>query len=265
MRRLALLLAAAAALASSGAPGHAGAESDLDHYRNLVQARRELQRESVILKQEAAIAATRSPYIMFDTARGTFEFRIRGETLKTYTFTVTQDEAGARPVDSEGVWTAVDGPLVVSEIEAAHPELIPPDPETGREAGLLYSDPNQLAAERGVVPLPTDAGILGVDVPTDYYIKLEGNVILHVRTPDSRGFHEKAADRLSEIAAGLKRAVAGWWGGRDLPETERPRIELYLSTDADTAKNLHHSLLPGEQILVVPPPAPPVVVLAASR
>ncbi len=142
--------------------------------------------------------------------------------------------------------------------------MIPPDPETGREAGLVYSDPNQIAEQTGVVPLPTDAGILGVDVPSNYYIKIEGDVVLHIRTPDDKGFHEKAVDRLAAIAAGLKATFSGWWGGRDLPERPRPKLELYLLTDVDTAKSLHHSLLPGEKIFVVPPPAPPIVVLAAA-
>jgi len=264
MRRAALFLAAATALSLTPAISRAGAESDLDRLRHLVQTKRQLQREAVILKQEAAMAATHSPYLFLDTGSGNLEFRVRGKAFKTYTFKVTLDEAGARPADPEQVWAAVDGPLVVDEIQAAHPELIPPDPETGREAGLVYSDPNQLAEETGVIPLRTDAGILGVDVPSEYYIKLDGDVVFHVRTPDARGLHEKAVDRLSAIAAGLKATFAGWFGGRDLPDQARPKLELYLLTDVDTAKNLHHSLLPGEKIFIVPPAAPPIVVLAAA-
>lgn len=243
----------------------AGAETQLDRYSALLQEKRALLRESGLLKQEAEVAATKSPYILFDPAARTLEFRIRGKTLKkAYSFSsIALDENGRRPASPEQIWKALQGPLTVLEKQGGRPELIPPDPETGREAGLLYSDPNQLAAQTGVVPVDTDAGLLGVDVPTDYHLKFEEDVVFHIRTAKTLTLRQKASSRLRDIAQSLRLSLAGLWGGGD-SRGSVPRLSLYMTTDSDTAKNLHYSLLPGERVFTVPPPPPPITLIASK-
>lgn len=263
-RTIAVLGTALLATALAGSP-RAGGEAPLDKYQSLIQEKRSLLREAQVLKQEVTMAATRNPYLLFDAKSGKLEFRVRGKTLKTYSFTaVTMDERGRRPADPEAVWTALQGALTVMEKQGGQPELIPPDPETGREAGLLYSDPNQLAEETGVKPVDTDAGVLGVDVPTDYYIRFEESVVFHIRTPKSLSFRQKAADRLGEIARSMRATWTSLWGG-ELAGDAQPRLALWLTTDTDTAKNLHYSLLPGEKLYLVPPPPPPILLVASTR
>lgn len=151
------------------------------------------------------------------------------------------------------------------EVQGAHPELIPPDPNTAKDDGQLYSDPNQLAAQTGTGPVHSDAGVLGVDAPTDYYIKLDDGVVFHIRTPKTRTFREKAADRLAEIAENMRATLSSFWGAKEIEIAGKPRLELYLTTDPDTAKNLHYSLLPGEKVFAVPPPPPPILLVASTR
>ena len=247
------------------AVAQAGAETATDKFQALVQEKRGLQRESRFLKQEADLAVTKSPYILLDVAQKKLEFRCRGTPFKTYTFTsVSLDPRGRTPAAPETVWRAVDGPLTVTEVEGAHPELIPPDPNSGEEGALLYSDPNQLAAQTGAAPVRTDAGVLGVDAPTEYYIKLKEDVVLHVRMQTEMTFSEKARERFGEMLSGLREAFSGLWGGRQTDAEPKPRLSLYLVTDPDTAKFLHFSLLPGEKIIVTPPPPPPIVLVASK-
>lgn len=245
----------------------AGAETPLDKYQVLLQQKRELARKNAILQQEATIAATKSPYIFFHLEAPKLEFRVRGRALKTYAFTsMSMDERGRIPADAETLWKYLQEPLTVVEIEGAHPELIPPDPNSSAEAGLLYSDPNQLSSQTGAasVPVHTDAGVLGVDVPTDYYVRFEEKVVLHVRTPKTLTFRQQARDRLDEIAENLTHNLSTWWGRKELDNPDKPRLEIYLTTDADTAKNLHYSLLPGERVFAVPPPPPAIALVAAG-
>lgn len=257
----------AASLAIPAAFLHAGAETPLDKYQALLQQKRVLARKNTILQQEAAMAVTKNPYVFFHLDEPKLEFRVRGRALKTYAFTsMSMDARGRIPADAETVWKNLEEPLTVLEIEGAHPELIPPDPNSGAEAGLLYSDPNQLNAQTGaaLVPAHTDAGVLGVDVPTDYYVRFEQKVVLHIRTPKTLTFRQQARDRLDEIAQNLHHNLTTWWGHKDLDNPDKPRLEIYLTTDADTAKNLHYSLLPGEKVFAVPPPPPSIELVAAA-
>jgi len=257
----------AALLTFSASGPYAGAETTLDKYQVLLQQKRELARKNTILQREAAMAATKSPYVFFHLDESKLEFRVRGRALKTYSFTsMAFDSRGRVPADAETLWKHLEEPLVVLEIEGAHPELIPPDPNTGTEAGLLYSDPNQLTSQTGAqaVPVRTDAGVLGVDVPTDYFIKFEDRVILHIRTPKTLTFRQQARDRLDEIAENLKHNLSGWWGSKEIDTPDKPRLEIYMTTDEETAKNLHYSLLPGEKVFAVPPPPPSIELVAAA-
>ncbi len=264
-RTTVLAAAAVAMLAVVDAP-LGDAETTLDTFRSLLSEKRALERQQAALQREARMAATKAPYIVFHLQERRFEFRIRGKTLKSYSFqSITLDERGRRPADPETVWRLLQEPLSVLEKEGGQPELLPPDPETGREAGLVYADPNQLAEQTGAKPQQTDAGVLGVDVPTDYYIHFEEKVVFHVRTPKELSFREKALDRLGMIAERMRAALPGGRRRDELERSARPRFELYLTTDPDTAKHLHYSLLPGEALVIAPPPPPPLVLIAAGR
>lgn len=261
--RLALVIAVAGA-ASLSAP--AGGEADMDRFRALVQEKRALGRESDLLKLEAEAAATKQAYVLFDPKSGTLEFRVRGRAFKSYTFSsIAHDSRGRFPADPETVYRAVGARLTVAEKEGGHPELVPPTPTEGEEEPL-FSDPNQLISQTGALsgPTPTDAGVLGVDAPSEYYIRFEENIVFHIRNTRSRTFREKAADQLSEIAENIRATWTGIFGPpRDIKTGETRRMEIYLTTDVETAKNLHYSILPGERLFLVPPPEPSVVLVEA--
>jgi hypothetical protein len=59
--------------------------------------------------------------------------------------------------------------------------------------------------------------------------------------------------------------LSGLWGSKEIDVAGKPRFELFLTTDVDTAKFLHFSLLPGEKIFAVPPPPPPIVLVATAH
>lgn len=256
--------AVASALLLSGSV-RAGVEGSLDKYESLLQEKRAQAREHDVLQREAEIAATKSPYVLFYLKEGKLEFRVRGRAFKSYTFSpITLDERGRRKADPEAIWKLLDKPLTVIEVQGAHPELIPQDPNAPEDAGQLYADPNQLASQTGVAAVRSDAGLLGVDVPTDYYVKFAEDVVFHIRTPKTYTFREKAADRLSDVAESMRSTLSGFWSRKEIVIASKPSLELYMTTDADTAKYLHYSLLPGEKILAVPPPPPPIVLVATS-
>jgi hypothetical protein len=258
---LSVVMASAAGLASL-----AGGEAAMDRFRALVQEKRALGREADLLKLEAEAAATKQAYVLFDPRSGTLEFRVRGRAFKSYTFsTIAHDSRGRFPADPESVYRAVGARLTVAEKEGGHPELVPPTPTDGEEEPL-FSDPNQLIAQTGALtgPTPTDAGVLGVDAPSEYFIRFDENVLFHIRSTRSRTFREKAADQLSEIAENIRATWTGIFGPpRDIKTEGGPRVEIYLTTDVETAKNLHYSLLPGERFFLVPPPEPSIVLVEA--
>jgi hypothetical protein len=252
--------AAAVAIALAGST-HAGGESSTERYRELLHQKRALLREASILKQETDWAAGKLPYIFFNLQSSQLEFRLRGKILKSYPVKgIFQDERTTRAADPEMIWRALDQPITVTEKQGGRPELIPPDPEAGREHGLLYSDPNQLASQTGAKPIASDAGVLGVDAPTEYYIEFEEKVIFYVRSPRTPTFREKAADRFSDLTSTL----SGWFGGKTAAPDARHRLALYLVIDPETAKYLHYSLLPGEKLMLTPPSPPPVVLVAGA-
>lgn len=265
MRRPLTTIVVAAAAALLGSDVRGGADTTMSKYQSLLQEKRTLLRENAFLQVEADMAATKSAYVLFYLDLGKLEFRVRGKAFKSYAFSpITLDDGGRRVADAETMWRALDKPLTVLEVQGAHPELVPPDPNSAKQDGQLYSDPNQLAAQTGTGPVHSDAGVLGVDVPTDYYIKFDEDVVFHIRTPKTRTFREKAADRLTEIARAMRATISGIWGSKEIESGQKPRFELYLTTDTDTAKFLHYSLLPGERFIAVPPPPPPIALVAAA-
>jgi len=246
-------------------PGAAGGESATDKYRDLLHRKRTLLREASLLKYETAWAASKIPYIFLDLEKGKMEFRVRGKVLKSYALKgVFLDERGSRPAVPEVIWRALDTPITVVEKQGGHPELVPPDPEAGRHTGLLYSDPNQLSSQTGAREVDTDAGVLGVDAPSEYFIRFEEGVIIHVENPKEYTFREKASQRMADVTGGLQRMMQSLWGGPARSKGPEWKLELYVVLDPDTAKYLHYSLLPGEKLVVVPPPPPPVALVASS-
>jgi hypothetical protein len=254
-----LALLALAALAGTAA--RAGGEMSTERYRELLHQKRTLLREASQLKREAEWAAGKLPYIFFNMESGQLEFRLRGKMLKSYSVQgIFLDERLRRPATAEAIWRALDEPITLREKQGGRPELVPPDPEAGRETGLLYSDPNHLATQTGAKPIDTDAGVLGVDAPTEYYIEFEEKVIFFVRSPRTPTLRERAADRFSEMVS----AVSGLFGGERSQGDGKHRLKLYLVIEPEIAKYLHYSLLPGEKLVLVPPPPPPVVLVASG-
>jgi len=262
-RRAALV----AAVSLVGVLGHgwAGGEMSSDRYRELLGRKRSLLREAALLQREAEWAAGKPPYIFFNLENRQLEFRMRGRTLKTYPVKgIFLDEGLRRPATPEAVWRALDKPITVYDVEGGRPELVPPDPETGRTTGLLYADPNQLATQTGATSVDTDAGVLGVDAPAEYYIQFDEEVIFHIRSPRADSIRQRASRRLAEFAAGLRGMAGGWLGRAGRKEGPTFRLTLYLTLEPEIAKYLHYSLLPGEKMIVVPPNPPPVIPVASA-
>ena len=168
-------------------------------YRELLLKKRVLERENFILEQEASFASTGEPYILFDVDNAVMDFRIRGWTLKTYSF-----QGVSYPARPSGASGRV---LRIARVGSGGPELVPPDPGAGRKS---------------------DAGLLGVEAPTEYTVQTDGNVTIHI--------------------------------GSSAPPSGD---DLFVATDAETARSLYHSLMPGETLILLPPL--PVVSASARR
>ncbi len=247
----------AAAWLATAALGVSPAGADLNRYRDLMKERHALMREKALLEIEARTAATGEPYVLLDLEAPALQFRIRGKTLKTYRIAkIAADARGRDPVPIEAVWGRFPGPLEVLEVQGGQPELVPPDPNTGRETGLLYTDPNQIRSQTGAVEVDTDAGILGIEAPTDYWIRLDEPIVLHIRTEKNESISDQAFARLAAMASDLRKAASRLWG-TDGGQADAP-VHLWITMDPDTARHLHHSLLPGERVFLVPPSAPPL-------
>ncbi|MGH9869151.1 MAG: hypothetical protein ACREAA_13430 [Candidatus Polarisedimenticolia bacterium] len=257
----------AAVVLLAGTLSHAGAagEKSSDRYLELLHRKRTLLREAALLQRETEWAAGKPPYIFFNAESRQLEFRMRGKILKTYPVKgIFLDEGLRRPASPEAIWRALDKPITVYDVQGGRPELVPPDPEAGRTTGLLYSDPNQLSSQTGATSVDTDAGILGVDAPAEYFIQFDEEVIFHIRSPRDDSIGKTASRRLSELAAGLRGTIGGWFGGASGKDGTKFRLTLYLTLESEVAKFLHYSLLPGEKLIVVPPGPPPVVLVSSG-
>lgn len=239
-------VAAALVLCSFIAAPRGGAETPLDKYRSLLEEKLALERENRSLEREAGLAGSRTPYILFDVHHGVLSFRVRGRSFKEYHVKAISSRGwGRRPIAPEALWRRHDGPLTILEKEGGRREIVPPGDEDTGAGGDRRS---------GDAP-PDDAATLGVKAPQDYYIKFEESVIFHVQTERRLTLREKAVERMGEIAA----AVRDLW--TDNPDDP---LVLYLLTDADTARRLYHSILPGEPVYISPPP-PTVTLIAAGH
>ncbi len=236
---------------ATGTGGARVADGRQDRYRSLLKERRALHRENAILEIEAKSATAKSPYLFLDLEAATLEFRIRGKTLKTYRISgLSGDSRGKQPLDAKAIWSRFSGPLMVEEVQGGQPELVPPDPEAGRETGLLYSDPKQLRDETGAVEVDTDAGILGIEAPTEYWVRLKEPLILHVRGKYDESVAGQALQRFADVLSSIGSAVSSLWGDSVATDATVP---IWLTLEPEIAQQLHHSLLPGETIWVVPP------------
>lgn len=248
----ALAFPSPAAAATNTAGAARAADGRQDRYRSLLKERRALQRESAILEIEAKSAAAKSPYLFLDLEAATLEFRVRGKILKTYRLSrLSSDRRGKYPVDAEAIWNRFKGPLVVEEIQGGQPELVPPDPEEGREHGLLFSDPNQLRDQTGAVEIDSDAGILGIEAPSEYWIRLKEPLMLHVHSAEDETVARQALQRFKDVLSSIGSAVSSLWGGNDVAGDDA--VPIWITLEPEIAKQLHHSLLPGETIWLVPP------------
>ena len=238
----------------AGATTEGRADGRQDRWRSLLKERRALQRENALLQVEAKSAASKSPYLFLNLQASTLEFRVRGKVLKTYRINgMSSDRRGKYPVDAEAIWSKFPGPLEVEEVEGGQPELVPPDPEAGRDRGLLFSDPNQLRNQTGAVEVDTDAGILGIEAPTEYWIRLKEPLVLHIHGKSDESVAGQAMQRFSDVLSRIGSAVSSLWGGGTAGTEDA--VSVWLTLDPEIAQALHHSLLPGETILIVPPSA----------
>jgi len=87
-------------------------------------------------------------------------------------------------------------------------------------SALLIQDPGSASGPRRLVPIETDAGLLGVEAPPAFAVRLDGGIQLHV------------TDRADHSAAGFS-----------------------LIADPGTARRLYFSFAPGVHVLLLPPAA----------
>jgi len=254
--RVTSLLIAAVILAWTGIPALGGAEAPLDRVKSLIEEKRRLQWENERLRQELAFASTPSPYVVVDSLSRTFEFRVRGKTHKTYTATALGILGpGGDPMTFTVFRTIAPAPLTVVEKAGGPLEIKPPS--VGGDAGAPASaDPN-------AGPTRTDAGILGVDAPVDYDVKLEGGIRLEIRTYHEKTRWERSRETLSSMGRALSDLFGGWFGrSRPLPQNA-PRAAVRATFDEAICKAFYHSVLPGEHFYFAPPPPAPVTLVAS--
>jgi hypothetical protein len=248
----------AAASAGVSADALAGAEAPLDRARSLLEEKMRLERENAVLRQELAYAATPHPYILVDLAAGSFEFRVRGKAHKTYTaLAVELRDAAGRPIGIEELRRLAPEAVEVERKGEGPPEFKPPPAEGEAPEAEGRTDPNG-------APRPTDAGLLGVDAPTDYDVDLEGGVRIEVRTRHDATRWERARRQLSEMGLAVADAVGGWLRSRRPDQNEGPRAVVRVTFDAARAKAFYHSILPTERFHFLPGPPPPVTLIASA-
>ena len=240
LRRATLLLLAILPAAPTPAPAATGEGA---RYLELHAKRDELRRLNALLEEEARLASTRAPYVVLDLGKRTMDFRIRGKTFKTYRFEAIRIDTRHEGLTWSEVARRLAEPITMELKEGGNPELIPPDPD---------EDPNLPPEDGDGDEEPaSDASLLGVDAPTDYQVDFEQGVVFHVSAPHAAGLMDKAMNGLGELAAGLRSVFSGWLGAE--PAQDGPWLDLHLAATVETARQLHHSLLPGERFLIILP------------
>lgn len=254
-RAAALAACAAAAITAS----HAGAESPLDRVRSLVDEKRRLQWENETMTRELAFASTPAPYVVVDLRARTFEFRVRGKAHKTYRAGAIEilGEAG-RPLTESALHALAPNPIEVVEKAGGPPELKPP-------SGTASSDPNAgaPAQDPNAGPIHSDAGILGVDAPTDYDVTLQAGVRLEIRTTKPAAGWGRIRDAFAEAGHALAETLRGWTGGSGPSSKAIREAAVRATLDETTAKAFYHSILPGEHVYFLPAAPLPVKLIAS--
>lgn len=220
-----LLLAAAALAAQPAAPATATATAQ------------------TLAQLELALARQEQLYLLIDPPRGVVEIRARGMALDRVPLTGFA-LLGFHPLRGAGAGEAVSLPgrwTVVEEAAAPHRKLIAPSdltpfPKDGDESES--SQPSPAAAEE-LAPPP----------PSAYRVGLDGGWALELaQTLPAEGFWARWNQALNH----------GWQNLRGHPPATPNLVALAL--DVESARRLHHLLLPGTTLLVAPGAfAPPAV------
>ena len=247
----------------------AGAESSLDRLKSLIEEKRRLEWDNGSLTQELAFAATPAPYILVDVPRRTFEFRVRGKTHKKYeALKIEIHDGRGRPMTLSDFSLSAPDPLEVLDKAGGPPEIKPPSNDPADPTGAGGANQNVSAGDAGGADpnlgvRRTDAGVLGVDAPTDYDISLENGIRIEIRTrPDESGLG-KTWRSLGEIGAAVSHAIKSWFSGDDARRGAEATPAVRVEVDPNLGKAIYHSLLPGEHVYFLPPPPLPIALVAS--
>lgn len=198
-----------------------------------------LQRDNILLKQQAELAQGKEFYLVLDPRARTLTLMLRGATLQVWK--LDGIEMGAPrvayvrrsvPDDWEGrIWTAgaLDPERKIDRYELQAP---PPTPE-----GVEQEVP--------IPPTPEEK----YPVPPRYHIRFSGGLSIEVIPPGQKedlGFFARTGRRL-----------ALWWHDATEATSSEPTdwIRLRLVLAAKDADSLYRSLPPNTKLLIVPPPA----------
>lgn len=196
-----------------------------------------LQRENLLLRQQAGLAQGKEFYLVLDPAAKSLSLNLRGATLQTWS--VMGIEAGAPqvafvsrglPDDWEGrIWQ--EGNL---------------DPERPLDRFELEAPPVTAEGTEVAVPIPPTPEEK-YPVPPRYHIRFAGGLSIEVIPPG----------RAEE--AGLWRRVgvgfSSWWHDFKQAVATQPtdRLRLRLVLGAKEADSLYRALPPQTKLIVVPP------------
>lgn len=230
----------------------------MDRVRSLIEEKRALTWKNQQLTTELSYASTPAPYVFVDLQSRAIEFRVRGKAHKIYhadAIEVLGDEG--KPISQAALHSLAPNPVEVLEKAGGPPELKPPPASAPDANGSNFTGPDPNAG-----PVQSDAGILGVDAPTNYDVALEGSVTIQIRTVPRETRWEKIRGTFSEALAAFASALRHLTGG-GRPET--PVVHsaaVRVTFDEESAKAFYHSILPTEHVFFLPAPPPPVELVA---
>ncbi|HEX6853000.1 MAG TPA: hypothetical protein VF139_16510 [Candidatus Polarisedimenticolaceae bacterium] len=196
-----------------------------------------LQRETLLLRQQAELAKGKEFYLLLDPAAQTLSLNLRGATLQTWT--VVGIEAGAPrvafvsrglPDEWEGrVWQ--EGTL---------------DPERPLDRFELEAPPVTAEGTEVAVPIPPTPEEK-YPVPPRYHIRFAGGLSIEVIPPgraEEAGFWKR-----------LSTGFSTWWHDFRQAVSSEPedKLRLRLTLGAKEADSLYRALPPNTKLMVVPP------------
>ena len=230
----------------------------MDRVRSLIEEKRALTFKNQQLTTELSYATTPAPYVFIDLKGRVIEFRVRGKAHKVYHADAIEvlDEGG-KPIPEASLRTLAPNPVEVLEKAGGPPELKPPPASAPDANGSNFTGPDPNSG-----PVHSDAGILGVDAPTNYDVALDGNVTIQIRTVPKETRWEKARGTLSETLAAFAATLRNLTGGG---RSEAPAVRsaaVRITFDEESAKAFYHSILPTEHVFFLSAPPPPVKLVA---